>query len=167
MRSYKEILSDLESMLENKIRFLDIDLLYEVVELLKFQQSRIRWSEIGDKYSMEDIIIELQENAGGDLNLDLAQRAIDCMIDLRRWKDTLVDVAICDWCLSDDNYNDPRKMINSIIAWNTMIALDPCVSEDAVKLRDTFREFAEYIINNENIDTGIYDKAEKMLEEHK
>lgn len=171
MRSYNEIYSDLKNMLEPEVLGVSMagrhkSLLEEVIQLLEFQQSRIRSTECNNAYSMEDIIVELQQNTGNDLSLDLAQRAIDCMVDLRKWKDSLTDEAVIDWCLSDKNINDPRQMIKDIIAWNTMVALDPCVSEDAVKLRDTFRQFAEIVANDYSECTnGI--EAQRMLEENK
>lgn len=56
--------------------------------------------------------------------------------DLKRWKDTLIDCLVVDWCLNEKTANDPRAAIDALIAWNLQIHDDPAVSESARKRQE-------------------------------
>lgn len=47
------------------------------------------------------------------------------------WKNTLIDAAVVNWVLTDDNQNNPRELIDAITEFNMKIALDPAVSKPA------------------------------------
>jgi hypothetical protein len=66
--------------------------------------------------------------------------AIKCIEDLSRWRTALVEAAIVDWSISNENMDDPKKMLNDIVVNNMRQALDPSISGDAVKLIQQGRE---------------------------
>jgi hypothetical protein len=53
------------------------------------------------------------------------------------WKEAVIDACVIN-CIGWHE-DDPRKTIHELISWEVAIALDPRVSEDARKLRDTYR----------------------------
>jgi len=56
----------------------------------------------------------------------------------RKYKTALEKQAVCDW-IPEEHWDDPYKLIEEIIKTNQETALDPSVSEDAEKLRDTYK----------------------------
>ena len=69
------------------------------------------------------------------------------------WRNVLTDAAVNNWCLNEENADDPRKMLDAIIKANVAQALDPAISEDAQRLRREGFEMARdkaaaYIRNN-------------------
>ena len=53
------------------------------------------------------------------------------------WKEAVIDACVVN-CIGWHE-NDPRKTIQDLISWEVAIALDPQVSEEARKLRDTYK----------------------------
>ena len=55
---------------------------------------------------------------------------------LRQWKETLIDAAVVHWCLTEENKDDPYKMLmdvcNTVVEWEN----DPAISETAAKRQD-------------------------------
>lgn len=51
------------------------------------------------------------------------------------WRNVLTDAAVNNWCLTDENADDPRKMLDAIIRANVAQAIDPAISADAQRLQ--------------------------------
>lgn len=62
---------------------------------------------------------------------------------LHVWKEAVTDAAIVRWVYTEENENDPRKIINDLLYWEQKVALDPTVSEDAKKLHDRIKELED------------------------
>lgn len=56
------------------------------------------------------------------------------------------------------NWDDPVFMINQIISWHVMVALDPAVSEEARQLRDTYKP-DDPISLDDTDDTACYEPS--------
>lgn len=77
------------------------------------------------------------------------------------WRDAVVDAAVIDHI----PLTDPKEIIHRIVEWNMQIALDPSVSDEARKLRDTYKAECERLrealsdIANGNVDyrNGSYE----------
>lgn len=59
------------------------------------------------------------------------------------WKEVLLNELIIDHIYTKEHETNPRKAIHDAITWNCQVALDPAVSSDAQKLRDTHLQRAE------------------------
>lgn len=55
------------------------------------------------------------------------------------WKSEVQNAAIIHWCLTNDNENDPKKMLPALIKTATDWALDPRISSEAQALVDMLR----------------------------
>lgn len=68
-----------------------------------------------------------------DANQALTERVLwleDQVSSLKAWKDAVEDeLVICG--ILNESHKDPRKAVKDIIHWNSEVALDPAVSEDA------------------------------------
>lgn len=79
--------------------------------------------------------------------------------DCNPWKDAMENAAITNWCLTDENADDPEKMLQAIIATCEMMALDPAISLDAQKLIaqgraqgfEAARSMAADLVEGENV----------------
>lgn len=59
------------------------------------------------------------------------------------WKNAIIDATVCNWTYQEKHENDPRAAVNALLAWESQVALDPAVSEEAAKLyaeRDALKE---------------------------
>jgi hypothetical protein len=52
------------------------------------------------------------------------------------WKAAVIDGLVVSHCYQLKHETDPRKALDDLISWHVMVALDPSVSSDAVKLLD-------------------------------
>lgn len=57
----------------------------------------------------------------------------------------LMDALICSHIYRKEHETNPRLALADLIQWETQVALDPKVSEDARKLRDTFKSAPEAV----------------------
>jgi hypothetical protein len=56
------------------------------------------------------------------------------------WKAAVIDGLVVSHCIQPEHETDPRKALDDLISWHVAVALDPCVSSDAVKLLDAEAE---------------------------
>lgn len=56
------------------------------------------------------------------------------------WKRAVIDALICSHIYRAEHENDPRKALNDLMIYETQLALDPQVSEDAQALVDRGRQ---------------------------
>lgn len=111
-------------------------------------------------------MLQVNPNAEDITWEDAMDWAVEYIEELEKWKEALIDEGVVTWSLIEGNANDPRQLLRDILSWHYLTALDPLVCKDAQNLRDTFREFAEYVTNHEpETKSGI--KALEMLEVHK
>ena len=96
-------------------------------------------------YGLETVIQAMFVNTAAAHEYLVLRRQVEALTaerdSLREWKEVVLDEATIDFIGED--WNNPRKLLRHIINWNQMVALDPEVSEAAVKLRDTFRKKAD------------------------
>lgn len=79
-----------------------------------------------------------------------------------KWREAVLDACVVSWVDWDEN--DPRKTINSLLAWHQMVALDPAVSVEAAKLIEQGRQEVMGVpvnrVTNQNVDEVFsYHKA--------
>ena len=72
-----------------------------------------------------------KETAAEDLCTEVAE--------LRKWKETILDEAVCCEIWTPEHETDPKKCINDIICWYQQVCLDPAVSIQAALSRDTYK----------------------------
>jgi cysteinyl-tRNA synthetase len=63
--------------------------------------------------------------------------------DRNAWQDAIIDAATCAFIDCADNEENPRAVLNHILAWHAQIAVDPRVSEPAQKLIQQGRDESE------------------------
>lgn len=73
------------------------------------------------------------------LRVHLSARADD-------WKTAVIDALVINHIYTAEHDNDPRKALADLIAWETMIALDPAVSPEALALIERGRTEGEAAI---------------------
>jgi len=56
------------------------------------------------------------------------------------WKAAVIEGLVVSHCIQPEHETDPRKALADLILWHVMVALDPSVSSDAVKLLDAEAE---------------------------
>lgn len=56
------------------------------------------------------------------------------------WKRVVIEKLIVSHCYKNAHEDDPEAAVNDLISWEVAVALDPCVSSDAVKLIDAEAE---------------------------
>jgi len=56
------------------------------------------------------------------------------------WKAVIIEGLLVSHCYKAEHETDPRKALADLISWHVAVALDPCVSSDAVKLLDAEAE---------------------------
>ena len=54
-----------------------------------------------------------------------------------KWKEAVKECCVVDW--SEFNEGDPLSTVQKLVAWNCDMALNPKISDDARKLRDTYK----------------------------
>ena len=62
---------------------------------------------------------------------------------LAKWKEAVTEAAIVSWTLNDANEDNPKQCLADLIAWECKVALEPQVSGEAAKLRDTYKAEVE------------------------
>jgi hypothetical protein len=62
------------------------------------------------------------------------QQAVEAMLKLKAWKDTVIDACVVNHISWDED--DPVKTLTSLVLWEQQIALDPKVSIDAQQLKE-------------------------------
>jgi len=62
------------------------------------------------------------------------------------WKAAVIDGLVVSHCIQPEHETDPRKALDDLISWHVAVALDPCVSSDAVKLLDAEAEACAEIV---------------------
>lgn len=55
---------------------------------------------------------------------------------LLEWKNAIVDAAVVGWTYNAETESNPRKAVESLLCWESKIALDPLVSAEAKALHD-------------------------------
>ncbi len=63
--------------------------------------------------------------------------------DRDHWKNAITNELVLAGIFQEKHENDPVLAINDAINWNVEVALDPAVSEEAAKLRDTYKSIKE------------------------
>ena len=53
-----------------------------------------------------------------------------------QWKAAVIEGLMVSHCYKAEHETDPRKALADLISWHVAVALDPCVSSDAVKLQN-------------------------------
>jgi hypothetical protein len=64
------------------------------------------------------------------------------------WKAAVIDGLVVSHCIQPEHETDPRKALDDLISWHVAVALDPCVSSDAVKLLDAEAEACAGIVDD-------------------
>ena len=54
------------------------------------------------------------------------------------WREAVIDALVVAHIYRAEHDGDPRKALMDLLAWETQVALDPRVSVEAAKLRDTY-----------------------------
>lgn len=96
-----------------------------------------------------------------------ADAAKDAEIErLCEWKNAIEDAAVVDWVFTGDN---PRNVVNALLANQARIAIDPLVSEDAAKmhgeiakLREANRELVEGLRRMAELDDDCQSTIPRM-----
>lgn len=57
-----------------------------------------------------------------------------------KWKDAIIDAAVVDWVYTKEMEDDPRLTVNSLLAWQAKLALDPAVSKEAHDLHQRIKD---------------------------
>jgi hypothetical protein len=70
---------------------------------------------------------------------DLQEKLVEAL----HWKAAVDDAGVIHWTLTSETANNPRKAIGALLDTVSNSALDPAVSRDAAKLRDTHLHRAE------------------------
>ncbi len=65
------------------------------------------------------------------------------LAELMKWKEAVINELIVAHIYSQVHDDSPRKAVHDAITWNCQVALDPAVSSDAQRLRDTYLQRAE------------------------
>ena len=65
------------------------------------------------------------------------------LAELMKWKEAVINELIVAHIYSQVHDDSPRKAVHDAITWNCQVALDPAVSSDAQRLRDTHLQRAE------------------------
>ncbi len=100
--------------------------------------------------AVADVVVTLRKRFA---EVEKEKRIVDREnAELRKWKDAIDDALVCCEMVASE---DPRESLHRLISWEVMVALDPAVSEDARKLRDTYKAEADLI--DEPHDNGDYD----------
>ncbi len=73
---------------------------------------------------------------------DLAARDAE-LAELMKWKEAVVNELIVAHIYSQAHDDSPRKAVHDAITWHCQVEIDPAVSSDARKLRDTYLQRAE------------------------
>ncbi len=76
------------------------------------------------------------------LKADLAARDAE-LAELMKWKEAVVNELIVAHIYSQAHDDSPRKAVHDAITWHCQVEIDPAVSSDARKLRDTYLQRAE------------------------
>lgn len=91
--------------------------------------------------------------------------AIARIVELNTWKEALENEAVISWCYTEENKDDPRKMLDDIIYTSTTWALDPAISSDAEALIQRGRdESMARIAELETVIGNIRRWAEKIAD---
>ena len=61
----------------------------------------------------------------------------------REWREAVLNELIVAHIYTKEHETNPLKAIRDAITWNCQVALDPAVSSDAQRLRDTYLQRAE------------------------
>jgi len=59
---------------------------------------------------------------------------------MNEWKEAVIEALIVDCIFRKEHEDDPMLAIRELCQWEQDVALDPAVSGEAVKLRDTYKE---------------------------
>ena len=65
------------------------------------------------------------------------------LAELMKWKEAVINELIVAHIYGQVHDDSPRKAVHDAITWNCQVALDPAVSSDAQRLRDTYLQRAE------------------------
>lgn len=77
-----------------------------------------------------------------DYRRDLAAAQKE-LAELMKWKEAVINELIVAHIYGQVHDDSPRKAVHDAITWNCQVALDPAVSSDAQRLRDTHLQRAE------------------------
>lgn len=55
------------------------------------------------------------------------------------WKNAVIDGCVVRHIYTKEHDTDPRKALNDCAVWDQQAAIDPAISEDAQRLRDTYK----------------------------
>ena len=69
---------------------------------------------------------------------------------LKRWEEAMTDVSVVNWTLAEDNAKDLHKQLMAVIAETVQIQLDPVVSKQAAKLRQTSEQLTEALFQRDS-----------------
>ena len=65
------------------------------------------------------------------------------LAELMKWKEAVINELIVAHIYSQVHDDSPRKAVHDAITWHCQVEIDPAVSSDARKLRDTYLQRAE------------------------
>ena len=150
--SYRDTEPDCEPAMEAKrlaTWLEEVRRLRERVAELEAKQSAIRdlltpllGAEVYPTCAGEGRVLEIVRcstcHGTGQRNIADGLSVMEFVQRLAKWYTALDDALVVGWCWNKDHDTDPRKALNALVCANTRIALDPSVSEEAAKLRDTY-----------------------------
>ena len=84
---------------------------------------------LGSDDSLEQVALRMKQRA------EAAERD--------EWKEAVLNELIVAHIYTKEHETNPLKAIRDAITWNCQVALDPAVSSDAQRLRDTYLQRAE------------------------
>lgn len=129
-------------VLKRSVHLIDVAVHQKNLVLEKLNRLADELKSIGDSYGYS---ADEESGDGALIPLDAAIAAVEEILESTPqstpqsdWKAVVIDEMVTAHLpVTDDT--DPRQALHKLIRWHVSVALDPAVSEDAAKLRDTFK----------------------------
>lgn len=124
---------------------------------------------LADKYADAAVELAPKKRAGDRIGRDELRAAILALLAESDgpWKRVVIEKLIVSHCYKNAHEDDPEAAVNDLISWEVAVALDPCVSSDAVKLLDAEAEACHAIVSEEDLRWDAMDRIRARIDARK